>query len=67
MDFIVKYHIFGDIRCWMYSVEWQKRGLPHTLILLWMIEKIRPDEIDSIICAEIPDPKVDPELYVLVK
>jgi len=31
-----------------------------------MIEKIRPDEINAIICAEIPDPETDPELYELV-
>jgi len=25
MDLIVKYCVIGDTRCWMYSVEWQKR------------------------------------------
>lgn len=37
MDFIVKHNVFGQSRCWMYSVEWQKRGLPHAHILLWLI------------------------------
>lgn len=66
MDFIVKHRLFGDVRCWMYSVEWQKRGLPHAHILLWLVEKIRPDEIDDVICAEIPDPEIDQELYDIV-
>ncbi|GFR10212.1 helitron_like_N domain-containing protein [Trichonephila clavata] len=29
MDFIVKCEVLGSVRFWMYSVEWQKRGLPH--------------------------------------
>ena len=45
MDFLVKGKIFGSVVCYMYSVEWHKRGLPH--ILLWLEEKIRPDQIDS--------------------
>lgn len=26
MDVLTKYRVFGDTRCYMYSVEWQKRG-----------------------------------------
>lgn len=66
IDFIVKHHAFGETRCWMYSIEWQKRGLPHSHILIWLNEKIRPEEIDSIISAEIPDRNVDPVLFLIV-
>lgn len=67
MDFIVKSHIFGEVRCWMYSIEWQKRGLPHAHILIWLRQKITPDLIDNIISAEIPDPDIDPELHEIVR
>ncbi|GFV92986.1 helitron_like_N domain-containing protein [Trichonephila clavipes] len=45
IDFIVKHHVFGETHCWMYSIEWQKRGLPHTRILIWMMEKITVTEL----------------------
>ena len=67
MCLIVKNHIYGPTRCWMYSVEWQKRGLPHAHILIWLEEKIRPTQIDNIISAELPDPQEDPELYQIIK
>ncbi|XP_050549141.1 uncharacterized protein LOC126910538 [Daktulosphaira vitifoliae] len=66
MNFIVKYSVFGEVRCWMYSVEWQKRGLPHAHILIWLEDKIHPEEIDQIISAEIPDPSIDQELFHIV-
>jgi hypothetical protein len=50
----------------MYSVEWQKRGLPHAHILVWLIDKIRPEEIDRIISAEIPDASTDQLLFDIV-
>ncbi|ESN93961.1 hypothetical protein HELRODRAFT_184734 [Helobdella robusta] len=53
------------IRCWMHHVEWQKLGLPHAHILVYLLDKIRPDEIDSIILAEIPDETVDPKLHAV--
>ncbi|CAI6365825.1 unnamed protein product [Macrosiphum euphorbiae] len=51
----------------MYSIEWQKRGLPHVHILIWLENKIRPDDIDSLICAEIPDPIQVPILHEIVR
>lgn len=66
MDLIVKHNIFGVVRCWMYSIEWQKRGLPHAHILIWCMDKIQPNEIDDIICAEIPDSALDPELFEII-
>ncbi|GFY66117.1 helitron_like_N domain-containing protein [Trichonephila inaurata madagascariensis] len=65
MDFIVKYEVFGYVRCWMYSVEWQKRVLPHTHILIWLYNKITSDEIDDVIFAEIPRADVDKDLREL--
>lgn len=58
--------IFGSLQAWMYTVEWQKRGLPHSHILIWCAEKIRPAEIDQVICAELPDQQADPELFRIV-
>ena len=66
MDFVVKLRVFGETRCWMYSVEWQKRGLPHAHILIWLVHKITTDVIDDVISAEIPDPLTDPDLHKIV-
>lgn len=41
-------------------------GLPHVHLLLWLKTIIRPDDIDSIIQAELPDPAVDPILFEIV-
>ncbi|XP_035445477.2 uncharacterized protein LOC118272869 [Spodoptera frugiperda] len=64
---LTKDNIFGEVLCYMYSVEWQKRGLPHAHILLWLKDKVRPNDVDSSISAEIPDPIADPLLYDIVK
>ena len=59
IDVLTKSHVYGDTRCWMYTVEWQKRGLPHAHILVWLKEKLRPDQI-SIISAELSSREEDP-------
>ncbi|GFW42941.1 uncharacterized protein LOC104236095 [Trichonephila clavipes] len=66
MDFMVKHEVFGSVRCWMYSVEWQKRGLPHENTLIWFCNKITSNEIDDVICTEIPEAKIDKDLHEVV-
>ena len=60
--------IFGKAQACLYSIEWQKRGLPHCHLLLWLSadRMVTPDKIDDVICAEIPDPSVDPKLHQFV-
>ncbi|KAL8573081.1 hypothetical protein ACOMHN_010510 [Nucella lapillus] len=67
MDMIKK-GIFGTPRAWLYSIKFQKRGLPHAHILEWLLpsEKIRPNDINLAVCVEIPDPEENPDLHKLV-
>ncbi|XP_026470271.1 uncharacterized protein LOC113374443 [Ctenocephalides felis] len=66
MNLITHHSVFGETRCLLYSVEWQKRGLPHAHILLWLVDKVRSVEIDNIISAEIPDKNVDEKLFDII-
>ena len=50
----------------MYSIEWQKRGLPNARILIWLKDKIKSDRIDSVISAELPDRQQDPRLFEII-
>ena len=67
IDVLTKGQVFGETQCWMYTVEYQKRGLPHSHNLIWLKEKIRPADIDKVIRAEFPDPEQDGGLYEVVK
>lgn len=67
IEYLTKGQMFGPHLCFLYSIEWQKRGLPHVHILLWLKNRIRPQDIDSIISAEFPNHEEDPELFDIVK
>lgn len=53
----------------IYTIEFQKRGLPHAHILIFLHPQFKhpnPDGIDKIISAELPDEQVEPELFKIV-
>ena len=53
----------------LYTIEFQKRGLPHAHILVLRKGdkgEVGVEIIDSFISAEIPDPLADPLGYALV-
>ncbi|XP_019198166.1 PREDICTED: uncharacterized protein LOC109191991 [Ipomoea nil] len=61
--------IFGKIVAVIYTVEFQKRGLPHAHILLFVDRGAAlnfASNVDSIISAEIPNKAYDPEYYKVV-
>lgn len=54
--------IFGHVVAILYSIEFQKRGLPHVQIITWIDKnenEITLEKIDKWISAEIPDPRKD--------
>ncbi|GFW26104.1 ATP-dependent DNA helicase [Trichonephila clavipes] len=63
---LTKGKIFGDMKSFMYSIEWQKRGLPQVHLLLWLMEKLCPNQIDEVISAEIPNLETYRKLYDIV-
>lgn len=50
----------------MHVIEYQKRGLPHAHLLVILHEDdklVTPDDVDAVICAELPDREAEPELF----
>ncbi|KAE8257116.1 hypothetical protein A4X13_0g2570 [Tilletia indica] len=58
--------VFGQVVAIVWSVEFQKRGLPHAHILITLAakDKLRcAEDIDSVVCAELPCPVAEPDLH----
>ncbi|XP_019191668.1 PREDICTED: uncharacterized protein LOC109186192 [Ipomoea nil] len=67
---IKKEKIFGLVDAVIYTIEFQKRGLPHAHILIFLSKSNsypNPKDIDMIISAEIPSQLCDPEYYKAVE
>ncbi|KAI2514302.1 helicase [Fragilaria crotonensis] len=70
MSDLQKRQVLGRVVAAIYTIEFQKRGLPHAHILVILAENDKPrteSDIDCIISAEIPDALIDPELHATVK
>ncbi|XP_074356010.1 uncharacterized protein LOC141695682 [Apium graveolens] len=70
LDLIKKKNYFGKCIGVMHVIEFQKRGLPHVHMLIWLSPESRPNSIkkvDQLVSAEIPDKNSDPIAYEAVK
>ncbi|XP_058741375.1 uncharacterized protein LOC131613747 [Vicia villosa] len=65
---LTKKHVLGRVVAYIYTFEFQKRGLPHAHIFLFMHPQSKyptPEDINNIISAEIPSKEDDVELFVV--
>lgn len=63
---IVTKEIFGKVVAIFYTIEFQKRGLPHAHILITLSDGQRIQGVTDIyktVCAEIPDRNTHPKLH----
>ncbi|XP_072064226.1 uncharacterized protein [Arachis hypogaea] len=70
LDDLKEEKIFDKILGYVCTVEFQKRGLPHAHILLFMSNEFKPqtpDDINKHITAEIPDKNERPNLHRAVQ
>jgi hypothetical protein len=65
----IKEGYFGDVSAYLYVIEFQKRGLPHMHLLIFLREQHKIHDaptVDQLISAQIPDPVTQPMLYQTV-
>nr|GEW52371.1 hypothetical protein [Tanacetum cinerariifolium] len=61
--------IFGRVQTVVYTIEFQKRRLPHSHICLFLHRDdklLNPERINDFVSVEIPDKDLDLDLYTLV-
>ncbi len=69
LEDLLKWEVLGKVKAFTSTIEFQKRGLPHSHILLIMADSDKPrtpEEIDRVVSAEIPDVTINPELHEIV-
>ncbi|PKY36918.1 hypothetical protein RhiirB3_310683, partial [Rhizophagus irregularis] len=57
---------FGKVLAYLYTIEFQKRGLPHAHVLLILAQTYKPKTVadyDTIISAEIPNKNSNPDTF----
>ena len=63
---IINKSVFGRVIAYVYTIEFQKRGLPHChlLLILHNEDKLRTaQDFDSVVSAEIPDRRLYPQAF----
>ena len=70
MHEIYKGGVLGQAVAYIYTVEFQKRGLPHVHLLVFLArhDKLRnPADVDSVISSVWPDPQTQPLLFETIR
>lgn len=69
LQLIMKTGVLGKAVAQVYTIEYQKQGLPHIHLLIILDEDSKfhtPDDVDETISAELPDPTKYPDFFNLV-
>ncbi len=69
LDEIKKGGIFRKVRAMVNTIEFQKHGLPHMHLLIFLDSEDKictPADADSVSCTQIPDPVTQLILYEIV-
>lgn len=69
MDDIIQNEIFGKVVYYVYTIEYQKRGLPHCHLVIKIASPNSPsaaNHYDKFVSAEIPDKDQNPLLHKAV-
>lgn len=67
---LFQHGVLGHAIAYVLTIEFQKRGLPHAHIFLFLhdVDKPRtPEVVDTLVSAEILNPLTHPELYQRIK
>ena len=70
MEEIEKNNVFGKKVAHVFTIEFQKRGLPHMHLLIFLEgpDKIKTSaQLNKVVCAKFPNAFEDPELYETVR
>lgn len=65
-DNLLKKHVLGQVVSHTYTIEFQKRGLPHAHILLILHPDnhvLTANDVDNAVSAKIPDSNDNPVLF----
>uniref|UniRef100_A0A6N2KLL2 Helitron helicase-like domain-containing protein n=1 Tax=Salix viminalis TaxID=40686 RepID=A0A6N2KLL2_SALVM len=60
---------FGKIIVDVCAIKFQKRGIPHTHILIWLASEFKcktTDDVDSFVSTEMPHQNIDPLYHEIV-
>ena len=65
----IENRLFGDVQGYVFTIEFQKQGLPHIHLLIFLKQQFKicnAKHVNSIVSAQIPDPVAYPLLYATV-